>query len=266
MQIAPQPRTSEKDKALPQVSIVIPCLNEGVTIAHCVSQARNWLESSGITGEVIVVDNNSTDDTAERAAEAGARVIHETSRGKGHAVRSGVAAAHGPIIVMSDGDGTYDLSELRELIEPLRDGYDMVIGDRLKGELAEGAMPWHHRYFGNPFFNAMITIATRRRFGDCLSGLRSFTRSAWAAMSPRAPGFQLESEMCLQAAKHGLQVKTVPISYSPRVDPSKLHSVKHGLIIAGFIMRRSPAAMMVPLVALLAAAGALGAVARRFAR
>ena len=246
-----------------EVSVVIPCLNESAAVAECVSAARGWFERSGVAGEVIVVDNNSTDSTAERAAAAGAQVIRETKAGKGHAVRSGVTQSAGRYVVMSDGDGTYDLSDLGPLLAPLRDGYDMVIGNRMRGKIAEGAMPWHHRYIGNPFFNALITVATRKRFGDCLSGLRAFTPAAWEAMSPRAHGFQLESEMCLQAAKRGLRIATVPINYAPRKEPSKLSSLRHGIAITLFIVRRSPAALLAPLVVALTLMGALGAAARR---
>lgn len=253
--------SSESTEA--EVSIIIPCLNESSTIARCVSDARGWLERSGVAGEVIVVDNGSTDETAQLAEAGGARVLHESRRGKGNAVRTGIAAARGRLVVMSDGDGTYDLSELGPIIEPLRNGYDLVTGDRLRGEMADGAMPWHHRYIGNPFFNALITVATRRRFDDCLSGLRSFTREAWEAMSPEAAGFQLESEMCLLAAKHRLRVQSVPIPYARRNEPSKLSSVRDGVAIAAFIMRRSPATLLLPLVFVIALGGAIGTAARR---
>jgi glycosyltransferase involved in cell wall biosynthesis len=245
-----------------EVSIVIPCLNESATIAECVRSAQGWLERSGASGEIIVVDNGSTDDTARVAREAGATVLQEKTRGKGNAVRAGIAAATGRFLVMSDGDGTYDLSDLGPIIEPLQDGYDLVIGDRLRGAIADSAMPWHHRYIGNPFFNALITVATRRRFDDCLSGLRAFTLNAWNVMSPESAGFQLESEMCLLAAKHRLRVKSIPIPYDARKVPSKLSSVRDGFAIAAFIMKRSPATLLLPVVFALAVVYAIGAFMR----
>lgn len=248
-----------------EVSIVIPCLNESATIAECVREARGWLDRSGVSGEVIAVDNGSTDGSVELAEAAGATVLREKRRGKGNAVRTGIAASAGRFLVMSDGDGTYDLSDLGAMIEPLRDGFDLVTGDRLRGVIAQGAMPWHHRYIGNPFFNALITVATRRHFDDCLSGLRSFTRQAWNTMSPEAAGFQLESEMCLLAAKHHLRVKSVPIPYAARKEPSKLSSIRHGLAITAFIMKRSPATLFLPVVFLLTLAGTISAATRRFA-
>lgn len=255
-------KTSED---VPEISIVIPCLNESAAIAECVAAAKGWFGRSGTAGEVIVVDNNSTDGTAARASEAGARVISEKEPGKGNAVRAGVAEATGRYIVMSDGDGTYDLSDLGPLIQPLRDGYDMVIGNRMRGKIAAGAMPWHHRYIGNPVLNALITAATRRRYGDCLSGLRAMTRAAWDAMSPQAGGFQLESEMCLQASKLELKVTNVPIAYRRRRDPSKLSSVRHGFAITLFIVRSSPAALAAPIVLALSIGGAIGVAVRRLA-
>lgn len=228
-----------ESKQVPAVSIVIPCLNESASIGECVGAARQWMERSGTPAEIIVVDNGSTDDTAAVASAAGAKVIVDDQRGKGHAVRTGIAASSGRLLVMSDGDGTYDLSDLDPLLAPLQDGVDMVLGDRLRGEIAEGAMPWHHRYIGNPFFNLLITLVTRRKFGDCLTGLRSFTRSAWDAMSPVSAGFELESEMCILAARLGLRVTTVPIHYQPRKTPAKLKSLEHGFKIAAFIVKRA---------------------------
>lgn len=221
------------------VSIIIPCLNEEKAVADCVTGARHWLDGSGLTGEVIVVDNNSTDRTSQVAAEAGARVLHETMRGKGNAFRTGVAASRGRIIIMSDGDGTYDLSNLDPIVRPLQEGYDMVIGNRLKGEMEARSMPWLHRRVGNPLFNMLIAVIARKRFGDVLSGLRGFTREAWDAMSPVAVGFELESEICLRAGRNHMKVMEVPIPYAVRREPSKLRGLTHGWAIARFIMLES---------------------------
>ena len=235
--------TAEADPELadsmPELSIIIPCLNERPSIAECVRVALAALERYDIDGEIIVIDNGSTDGSAEEAAQAGAKVVTEDRRGKGRAVRVGIAASSAQYLVMSDGDGTYDLLDLQALMEPLRDGFDMVIGDRMKGTMAPGAMPWHHRYIGNPVLNVLMTLATRRWFGDCLSGLRGFTRAAWNEMALTSNGFELESEMCIQAARNRLRVTTFPINYAPRRAPSKLSSVKHGFAIASFIIRNA---------------------------
>jgi len=221
------------------VSIIIPCLNEEKSVAECVRRAQGWLDRSGLSGEVIVVDNASTDRTAEAAREAGARVLRELTRGKGNAFRTGVAGSSGRYIVMSDGDGTYDLSDLDAVVQPLQDGYDMVIGNRLTGEMEARSMPWLHRRIGNPMFNALISLIARQRFGDVLSGLRSFTREAWETMSPAAAGFELESEICLRAGRNHLRVADVPVPYAVRVEPSKLRGLTHGWAITRFIMLES---------------------------
>ncbi len=221
------------------VSVIIPCLNEEATVGDCVTKARAWLSESGRTGEVIVVDNASTDGTAEAARAAGARVIAEPRRGKGNAFRTGVRGSRGQLIVMSDGDGTYDLSDLDPVVRPLEDGYDMVIGNRLQGEMEGRAMPWLHRRVGNPLFGALISVITRRTFGDVLSGLRSFTREAWETMSPAAVGFELESEICLRAGRNGMRVAEVPVPYGVRREPSKLRGLTHGWAIARFIILES---------------------------
>lgn len=221
------------------VSIIIPCLNEEASIEECVTKARAWLAQSGMNGEVVVVDNNSTDRTSEVAHAAGARVLFEELRGKGNAFQTGMRESTGRFIVMSDGDATYDLSQLDPMIEPLKQGYDMVIGNRLKGTMESKSMPWLHKHIGNPLFNFLIGLIARQRMGDVLSGLRSFTREAWAAMAPVSTGFELESEMCLRAGRHKLKVKDVPISYAVRRAPSKLRGLTHGWAITKFIVLES---------------------------
>ena len=221
------------------VSVIIPCLNEETAVGECVTKARAWLAGSGFSGEVLVVDNASTDGTAEVARAAGARVIAEPRRGKGNAFRTGVRESRGRFIVMSDGDGTYDLSDLDPVVRPLEEGYDMVIGNRLEGEMESRAMPWLHRRIGNPMFSTLISVITRRSFGDVLSGLRSFTREAWDAMSPAAQGFELESEICLRAGRNGMRVAEVPVPYGVRREPSKLRGLTHGWAIARFIILES---------------------------
>ena len=221
------------------VSVIIPCLNEEIAVGECVAEAREWLSGSRFSGEVLVVDNASTDGTAGVARAAGARVITEPRRGKGNAFRMGVSESRGRLIVMSDGDGTYNLSDLDPFVRPLEDGYDLVIGNRLEGEMESQAMPWLHRRIGNPMFSTLISVITRRSFGDVLSGLRSFTREAWDTMSPAAEGFELESEICLRAGRNGMRVAEVPIPYGVRREQSKLRGLTHGWAIARFIILES---------------------------
>ncbi|MCI0813480.1 MAG: glycosyltransferase, partial [Chloroflexi bacterium] len=238
MKTAEEPAEASADGPL-DVSVIIPCLNEEIAVGECVTEAREWLSGSGFSGEVLVVDNASTDGTAKVAREAGARVITELRRGKGNAFRTGVRESRGRFIVMSDGDGTYNLSDLDPVVRPLEDGYDMVIGNRLKGEMESQAMPWLHRRVGNPMFSTLISVITRRSFGDVLSGLRSFTREAWETISPAATGFELESEICLRAGRNGMRVAEVPIPYGVRREPSKLRGLTHGWAIARFIILES---------------------------
>jgi hypothetical protein len=221
------------------VSIIIPCLNEEKSVEECVSKARSWLEGSRYSGEVVVVDNGSTDRTAELARSAGARVIHESLRGKGNAFQTGMRETTGRYVVMSDGDATYDLSALTPLIEPLEQGYDMVVGNRLAGEMERKSMPWLHRYVGNPFFNGLISLISGQKFGDVLTGLRSFKRAAWETMAPTSSGFELESEICLRAGRNRLRVTNVPVPYAVRRAPSKLRGLTHGWAIARFIVLES---------------------------
>lgn len=238
MKTAEEPAPASADGPL-DVSVIIPCLNEEIAVGECVTKARAWLSGSGLSGEVLVVDNASTDGTTGVARAAGARVIAEPRRGKGNAFRTGVRESRGRFIVMSDGDGTYDLSDLDPVVRPLEDGYDMVIGNRLKGEMERRAMPWLHRRIGNPLFSTLISVITRRRFGDVLSGLRSFTREAWETMSPTAAGFELESEICLRAGRSRMRVAEVPVPYGVRREPSKLRGLTHGWAIARFIILES---------------------------
>lgn len=224
------------DETRVEVTVLLPCLNEAETVAECVEQALAWLEKSGTRGEVIVVDNGSTDGSQELAAEAGARVIIEPKRGKGNAVHRGIAEARGELIVLADSDGTYDLLNLDPIVGPLRAGMDMVTGNRLQGEMASDAMPWLHRYVGNPLFSAAIGLITRHRFGDCLSGLRAFRRDAWERMAPQATGFELESEICLRAGRKRLKMAEVAVPYAPRRSRSKLRALTHGWQIARFIL------------------------------
>jgi hypothetical protein len=237
---APDSRPSfEEQSALTEeceVTVLLPCLNEARTVAGCVRDARKWLAESGTRGEVLVVDNGSTDGSPRLAEEAGARVVIEPKRGKGNAVASGIAAAAGAIIVLADSDGTYDLAHLDALVDPVRAGCDMVTGNRLAGEMEAGSMPWLHRHVGNPLFSGLIGLIARQRFGDSLSGLRAFRREAWLRMAPQASGFELESEICLRAGRQKLRLAEVPVPYAARQAQSKLRALTHGWQIARFIV------------------------------
>src|SRR5574341_849267 len=146
------------DAAKVDVSIVMPCLNAAESVAACVAKAQSGLKQAGLQGEVIVVDNGSTDGSAEAAAAAGATVVSHQERGYGSALLRGFAEARGKYVIMGDCDGTYEFEQLEPLVTPLMNGYDMVIGDRLGSMLAPGAMPWAHRFLGTPLISAMLRL------------------------------------------------------------------------------------------------------------
>ncbi|HUS83329.1 MAG TPA: glycosyltransferase family 2 protein [Dehalococcoidia bacterium] len=221
------------------VSVVLPCLNEEQTVASCVSKARSWFESARLRGEVIVVDNGSTDRSREEALAAGARVVDESQRGYGAAHRRGFAEARGDIIIMADADDTYDLSDLGPLVEPLSQGYDMVVGNRLK-TLSPGAMTWSHRFIGTPALTTLLGLFSGSRLGDSQCGLRAFTREAYERMALKSTGMELASEMILKSARRGLKMAEVPIPYHPRVAESKLNTFRDGWRHLRFLILASP--------------------------
>lgn len=211
-----------------KISIVMPCLNEEDGIARCIAWAHEGLERAGLPGEVIVSDNGSTDRSAEIAREAGARVVHQPQRGYGNAYHKGFGASSGSYIVMGDADQTYDFREIDRLIAPLRDGYDYVLGSRFQGHILPGAMPWTHRYIGNPVLTFILNLLFGLKSSDAHSGLRAFTREAYTRMELTSPGMEFASELVIKAAQSKLRVAEVPITYYPRAGRSKLHALRDG--------------------------------------
>ena len=222
------------------ISIVMPCLNEEQTVGICVAKARRWLASSGRRGEVIVVDNGSTDRSVAIAKRAGARVVRETAPGYGNAYLRGFAEAGGDYIVMGDSDDTYDFANLSPLIAPLDEGYDFVLGNRFRGGLEEAAMPWAHRYIGTPIINFLIRTFSGINVGDSQSGLRAFTREAFDRLRLRSGGMELASEMIVRAARTGLRITEVPAPYAARLGESKLHTVRDGWRHLRFLLLAAP--------------------------
>jgi glycosyltransferase involved in cell wall biosynthesis len=209
------------------VSVVIPCLNEERSVAAVVDKAWAGIAATGLRGEVIVVDNGSTDASRQRAEEAGARVVFEPRRGYGSAYLAGLEAARGRDCVMADADETYDVSRLSELLAPLRRGQaDLVLGSRFKGEILPGAMPWSHRWIGNPILTGLLNWFFRARVSDAHCGLRALRRDVLPVLKLQATGMEFASEMVIKAAKRGLRIAEVPIVYHPRTGDSKLNSVR----------------------------------------
>ncbi|HET9496853.1 MAG TPA: glycosyltransferase family 2 protein [Candidatus Limnocylindria bacterium] len=224
----------------PTVSIVMPCLNEEETVGVCVTKARTWLSTSGFEGEVIVVDNGSTDRSIEVASRAGARVVHEPTPGYGQAYQRGFAEARGEFIVMGDSDDTYDFSNLTPLLEPLNHGSDLVLGNRFAGGIAEGAMPWAHRYIGSPIINFLIRLFIGTDIGDSQSGLRAFRGNLAERLRLRAGGMEFASEMIVRAARAGLTISEVPAPYAIRQGESKLSTVRDGWRHLRFLLLAAP--------------------------
>ncbi|MGH2442872.1 MAG: glycosyltransferase family 2 protein [Chloroflexota bacterium] len=222
------------------VSIVMPCLNEEETIAACVTKALIGIERTGLPGEVIVSDNGSTDRSVEIATELGARVVHVPERGYGNAYRFGFAAARGKYIIMGDSDDTYDFTQVNEFVEKLRDGNEYVLGSRFGGTILPGAMPWLHRYIGNPVLTGLLNFLFGLKSSDAHSGFRAFTREAYNRMRLQTTGMEFASEMVINAARAKLKVAEVPITYYPRKGESKLRSFRDGWRHLRFMMLYSP--------------------------
>ena len=222
------------------VSVVMPCLNEEATVGTCIDLARRGLERAGLSGEIIVADNGSTDGSTGVAQSRGARVVGVSPRGYGHAYRGGIAEASGRVIVIGDSDGTYDFSKLGDLVRPLKDGAELVLGSRLRGSIERGAMPWLHRYVGNPFLSTLLNRFYRTRISDTHSGFRAFTRDAYDRLGLRSGGMEFASEMLIVAAQMGMRVVEVPISYQPRAGESKLRSFRDGWRHLRLLLLHSP--------------------------
>jgi glycosyltransferase involved in cell wall biosynthesis len=233
-------RAAEARADVPFISIVMPCLNEEQTVATCVRKARGWLDRHGLAGEVIVVDNGSTDGSAELAAGAGARVIEESRRGYGAALRRGFAEARGEWLVMGDCDDTYEFGDLNDLIQPLQEGYDLSVGNRHAGGIAPGAMTWSHRYIGTPAISALLKVFTGLKVGDSQCGLRAFTRTTLDRLELKTDGMELASEMILKAARRGLKVADVPVPYGERLGEAKLNTMRDGWRHMRFLLLASP--------------------------
>ncbi|MBM2821304.1 MAG: glycosyl transferase family 2 [Thermoleophilia bacterium] len=209
-----------------RVSVVIPCLDEAETIAECVTTARAVLEENGLAGEVIVVDNGSTDDSGNLARAAGALVVQEPRRGYGSAYLAGLTAARGDYIVMVDADLTYDFREIPRFVHELEDGAELVVGNRMRG-VRPGAMPWLSRV-GNPVLSGFLNALHRTNIRDVHCGMRALRRSILPTLNLRTVGMEFASEMVIRATREQLDVRELPIELHPRVGTSKLSPFRDG--------------------------------------
>lgn len=245
-------------EAQPLVSVVMPCLNEADTVQQCIRRTQRFFEQSGLTGEVIVADNGSTDGSPELAARAGARVVEVAERGYGSALRGGIASARGDFVVIGDADNSYDFSALRPFIDHLEAGADLVMGNRFQGEIRPGAMPWIHRWLGNPFLTGIGRFLFGAKVGDFHCGLRAFRKSAYDQLGLRCSGMEFASEMVIQSTLKGLKVSEVPTVLSPdgRGRRSHLRTWRDGWRHLCFMLLLSPQWLfVVPSTLLLATGG-----------
>jgi glycosyltransferase involved in cell wall biosynthesis len=226
----------------PELSIVMPCLNEAKTVGSCVTKAFAWLHRHNVHGEVIVADNGSTDGSRTIAARLGARVVPVASKGYGNALRAGIEAARGKFVIMGDSDDSYDFSALEGFVEKLRAGYDLVLGNRFEGGIAPGAMPALHKFFGNP----LLTRIGRTLYGspsqDFYCGLRGFRRDGILSLDLDAAGMEFAVEMIVKATIHNLRITEVPtrLSVDGRDRPPHLRSWRDGWRTLRFFLLLSP--------------------------
>lgn len=199
----------------PEVSVVMPCLDEARTVAKCVDAARAAFARHSLAGEVVVADNGSRDGSPAIALAHGARVVHVAERGYGAALRGGIRLARGRYIVMGDSDASYDFGGLLPFVERLRAGDDLVMGNRFRGGIQAGAMPWLNRFVGNPVLSGLGRLLFRTPASDFHCGLRGFTRAAYDRMAPVASGMEFATEMVARASLCGLRVTEVPIVLLP---------------------------------------------------
>ena len=239
------------------VSAVIPCLNEAATIGICIAKAQRAMAELGLAGEVVVVDNGSSDGSAELAARLGARVVSQSVRGYGAALQAGIEAARGAIVVMGDADDSYDWAAIGPFVRKVQAGYDLVMGNRFRGGISPGAMPALHRYLGNPVLSAVTRLAFGVKVGDVHCGMRAFTKEAFARMRPATPGMEFATEMVANAAHERLRIAEIPTRLYPdkRGRPPHLRSFRDGWRHLRFILTYAPDYLYLAPGALLLALG-----------
>ena len=228
-----------------ELSIVMPCLNEAETIGTCIKKAKKSLKNLNISGEIVISDNGSTDGSQSIAKQLGARVINvkEKNQGYGSGIRWGVAAARGKYVIMGDSDDSYDFSKLEPFVEKLREGYDLVMGNRFKGGIEEGAMPFLHKYLGNPVLSFLGRLFFNVKIGDFNCGIRGFTKAAFKKINPQTRGMDMATEIVVKAALKKIKITEVPTTLSPdgRSREPHLNTWSDGWRVLRFLLLFSPA-------------------------
>lgn len=243
-----------------EISVVIPALNEELTIVHCVEKAKKAIAALGVPGEVLVADNGSTDRTRAVAEAAGARVVPVEGRGYGRALRGGFSAARGRWLIMGDADGSYDFEQAPRYVEKLRQGCDFVVGNRFQGALEPGAMPFLNRHLGTPVLTAIMNLLFRTGLGDVNCGMRGLTKAAFERMGLKADGMEFATEMIVKASLLGLRIAEVPCDLHKdlRDRPPHLRRWRDGWRHLRFMLLFSPTGTFIVPGAAFLALGGLG--------
>jgi glycosyltransferase involved in cell wall biosynthesis len=225
-----------------EISVVIPCLNEANSLGICIGKALGAFKIAGLSGEVVVADNGSTDGSIEIAKSSGATVVQVKQRGYGGALRAGIAASRGRFVIMGDADDSYDFREVPRFVEKWREGYDLVMGNRFRGGIKPGAMPWHHKYFGNPGLTALLNLFFRAGVGDGYCGMRGFSRAMYDQLDVRSAGMEFAPELIIKAAQVGARITEIPIILWPdkRGRPPHLRSFRDGWRTLRFFLLYAP--------------------------
>ena len=221
-----------------ELTVLIPCLNEKATIAECITRASSFIKNKDVDAEIVVVDNNSTDNSVDIARQMGAKVISEPRRGYGAALRTGFEAACGKYIIMGDGDCSYDFGNLDPFLERLNSGYDFVIGNRFKGKIHKNAMPFKNRYIGNPFLSLLAGYLFRIELGDFFCGQRGISKVAYERLKLKSSGMEFAFEMIIEAARNELSICEIPIELhrDGRSDKPRLRPWRDGFQTLKFLI------------------------------
>ncbi|HRY31993.1 MAG TPA: glycosyltransferase family 2 protein [Bacteroidales bacterium] len=230
------------NEASPELSILMPCLNEELTLATCITKAKTYLDTAKVNGEIVIADNGSTDRSIEIAESLGARVVHVAEKGYGSALLNGIKAARGKYVIMGDSDDSYDFLHLGPYVEKLREGNDLVMGNRFKGGIAKGAMPFLHRYLGNPVLSFTGRLFFNIRVRDFHCGLRGFNRERILSTGLCTTGMEFASEMVVKSALNGLKITEVPTTLKKdgRDRPPHLNTWRDGWRHLRFLLIYSP--------------------------